>query len=149
MRNNETSDRIKAGVGRYFAQKCYAIALEIGVDRWGKMRADVMAINTKGEIVIVEVKSSYGDFRSDKKWHHYIDYSNRLYFAVSEDLYAKVHDLIPKGIGIFIVDEAGRARVVQPAKRKELDREIAFGQSIRMNFRHSDFNRYKRKSHAK
>ena len=142
------SDFIKGAVGRYFSKKCYAVALEIGVDRWGKMRADVMAINTAGEIVIVEVKSSYGDFRSDRKWHHYVDYSNKLYFAVNDALYAKVRDLIPAGIGIFVVGDDGHARVVQSAKRKGLDREIVLAQSIRMNFRHSDFNRYKRKHHV-
>ncbi len=144
-----TADQIKNAIVTYFGRKLYAVAAEIGCDAWGKMRADVMAINTRGEVIIVEVKSSYADFRSDKKWWNYADYSNKLYFAVSAELHAKIHDLIPTGIGIFIVDEAGHARVVQSAKRKNLDRDLVLAQSIRMNFRHSEYQRYKRKSHAK
>jgi len=34
---------------------------------------------------IVEVKSCLDDFRSDQKWRHYLQFCNKLYFAVLED----------------------------------------------------------------
>ncbi|MGA8383476.1 MAG: MmcB family DNA repair protein, partial [Stellaceae bacterium] len=42
-------------------------------------RADVLALGKAGELVIVEVKSSVADFRSDQKWPAYRDFSDRLY----------------------------------------------------------------------
>ena len=45
-------------------------------------RVDAMAIDAKGEISVVEVKSSIADFRSDNKWHEYGEYCDRFYFAV-------------------------------------------------------------------
>ena len=47
-------------------------------------RADILALGTKGELVIVEIKSSIADFRADTKWLHYRDFADRLYFAVAK-----------------------------------------------------------------
>ena len=50
-----------------------------------RRRADVLALGKSGELVIVEVKSSLADFRADRKWTIYRDFSDRLYFAVPLD----------------------------------------------------------------
>jgi len=46
-------------------------------------RADIVALSEKGDIWIVEIKSSIEDFRADQKWPEYWDYCDRLFFAVS------------------------------------------------------------------
>jgi hypothetical protein len=137
---------IKKSVIQYFTHKCYAVNAEVGVCKGGRLRADLLAVNMRGEVVIVEVKSSYADFKHDKKWYGYVDFCNRLFFAVSEETYAKVFDLIPKGIGIIIVDQYGKAAVKQKATSSVIDEETRLNLVIRLAFRNADFNRYKRRS---
>jgi len=77
-------------------------------------RADVMAIATKGEIVIVEVKSCLQDFATDQKWPEYAPYCDRFYFAVDCDF---PKDCLPQGAGMMVCDGFGGAilRDAQPA----------------------------------
>jgi hypothetical protein len=69
-------------------------------------RADILALGTKGEVVIVEVKSSLADFRADNKWSHYRDFSDRLYFAVANGF---PKTLIPEDCGLMVADAFGAA----------------------------------------
>jgi len=45
-------------------------------------RADIMAMDAKGCITIVEIKCSRADLRGDGKWHEYLDYCDYFYWAV-------------------------------------------------------------------
>jgi len=45
-------------------------------------RADIMAIDAKGCITIVEIKCSRADLRGDGKWREYLDYCDRFIWAV-------------------------------------------------------------------
>src|SRR6516164_9697887 len=67
-------------------------------------RADILALGKKGEVVIVEVKSSLTDFRADNKWSHYRDFSDRLYFAVANGF---PRTLIPEDCGLMVADAFG------------------------------------------
>jgi len=58
-------------------------------------RADLMAVDAKGQIVIVEIKVSKADLRGDAKWPEYLDYCDRYYWAV------------PAGFDLSPFDEAG------------------------------------------
>jgi hypothetical protein len=64
-------------------------------------RADVFAIDAKGAITIVEVKSSIADFRADRKWEAYGEFCDRFYFAVGDDFPV---ELIPDGCGLIVAD---------------------------------------------
>jgi hypothetical protein len=57
-------------------------------------RADIMAIDPKGCITIVEIKCSRADLRGDGKWHEYLDYCDRFCWAV------------PAGFGLEPFEEA-------------------------------------------
>jgi len=48
-------------------------------------RADICGVNSKGQIVIVEVKSCVADFAVDFKWTDYEDFCDLFYFAVPPD----------------------------------------------------------------
>jgi len=74
-------------------------------------RADVAAIGPAGEIVIVEIKSSVADFRSDQKWPEYRPFCDRFYFAVGQ---AFPSDLIPEDTGLIIADAYGGAIIREP-----------------------------------
>ena len=71
-------------------------------------RADVAALGPKGEIWIVEIKSSLEDFRADRKWHHYLDHCDRLFFSVLADFPA---EFLPPEAGLIIADRFGAAIV--------------------------------------
>lgn len=64
-------------------------------------RADIAAISTSGRILIVEIKSSSADFRSDRKWPEYREYCDQLYFAVAPD---GPIDLLPSDTGLIVAD---------------------------------------------
>jgi hypothetical protein len=64
-------------------------------------RADILALGKTGDLVIVEIKSSVADFRADRKWSAYRDFSDRLYFAVANDF---PRLLIPDECGLMVAD---------------------------------------------
>jgi hypothetical protein len=92
------------GVGRALAQRGYATLTEVSLAN-GR-RADVMGLGRTGELVIVEVKSSIQDFRSDAKWPEYREFCDRFYFAVSEDF---PREAIPVDCGLIVADGFGGA----------------------------------------
>ena len=69
-------------------------------------RADIMAINHKGEILIIEVKSCLADFSSDEKWPEYSDYCDYFLFAVDENFPI---NRLPEEVGYVIADKFGGA----------------------------------------
>ena len=69
-------------------------------------RADIAALSEKGEVWIVEVKSSVVDFRSDSKWPEYRDYCDRLLFAVDR---AFPTEILPRDAGVIVADAYGAA----------------------------------------
>ncbi len=78
-------------------------------------RADVCALGPKGELSIVEIKSSIADFKSDQKWHEYRPFCDRFYFAVGHDF---PQDLIPQDAGLIIADKFGGAILREPEEHK-------------------------------
>jgi hypothetical protein len=69
-------------------------------------RADILALGKGGDLVIVEIKISVTDFRADRKWTAYRDFSDRLYFAVPNDF---PRALIPEDCGLMVADPFGAA----------------------------------------
>ena len=48
-------------------------------------RADVVALSSGGDVLIVEIKSCLLDYQTDGKWQDYLAFCDRLYFAVNAD----------------------------------------------------------------
>lgn len=136
---------IAHSVSKYYKKKLWFTQQEVGLCKGGRLRADVVASNMGAYVVIVEVKSSVADFRSDKKWTNYQEFSNKLYFALSPEVYEKVRDKIPKGVGIFLVYESGHAKIKQRAKHREIDPAIRLNLMTRLAYRSSD-TLYERKA---
>ncbi len=74
-------------------------------------RADIVAVSDRGELWIVEVKSSVVDFRTDAKWPQYQDFADRLLFAVAPDFPVEI---LPESTGLILADAYG-AELVRPA----------------------------------
>lgn len=95
---------IARGVMRLFTDLGYASVLEFPLR--AKRRADVVALNAAGEIVIVEIKSCRADFRTDQKWPEYRDFCDRFFFAVDTDF---PREILPAECGLIIADRHGGA----------------------------------------
>ncbi|PWC53066.1 MmcB family DNA repair protein [Azospirillum sp. TSO22-1] len=87
-------------------------------------RADVLAVDEAGRVVIVEAKSCVADFRADQKWPEYRDWCDAFFFAVDEAFPA---ELIPEDCGLMVADSFGAAVLreapesrLAPARRKAL-----------------------------
>ncbi len=79
-------------------------------------RADLLAVGPKGEIWIVEIKSSLEDFRVDAKWHFYNDYFDRFFFANPVELDPAI---VPDSEGLLAADGHG-AEVLRMAEHQPL-----------------------------
>ena len=94
-----TADRIARGVCRRLGEIGYRSLLEfrVGIGR----RADVAALDATGRFVIVEIKSSLADFRSDAKWPEYLPYCDAYYFAVADGF---PQEILPAEHGLIVAD---------------------------------------------
>lgn len=100
LRQSATALRVQRGVMRLLRETydmcCYA-EVSLGNGR----RADVLAVGPKGEIWIVEIKSSLIDFQVDRKWPEYREYSDRFFFAKPPELDAEI---FPLSEGLIVAD---------------------------------------------
>jgi hypothetical protein len=99
------------------------------------LRVDVMALGPKGEIWVVECKSSAADFRSDAKWQGYLDWCDRYFWAVDASFPA---GLLPDGTGLILADgyDAEILRLapetrLAPARRKVMVQKFARHAALR------------------
>ncbi len=74
--------------------KAHGFAAVCEVSLANGRRADVVGVSERGEIWIVEIKSSIEDFRSDHKWPEYQEFCDRLLFAVSPEF---PNEILPAG----------------------------------------------------
>jgi hypothetical protein len=65
------------------------------------LRVDVMALGPRGEVWIIECKSSRSDFMSDRKWQNYLEWGDRFFWAVDADFPT---ELLPPDSGLIIAD---------------------------------------------
>ena len=97
---------IQRGLGRLL--RSYGLAPVPEVPLPNGRRADMAALDAKGTIWIIEIKSSLIDFQTDIKWPAYLDHCDRLFFAVNPDFPIEV---LPAETGLMICDAYGGALV--------------------------------------
>ncbi|MBO6560426.1 MAG: MmcB family DNA repair protein [Nisaea sp.] len=125
----EITQQVTRGVSRLFTELNWSHVTEMPL-RSGR-RVDVMALDPSGGIVVVEVKSDMADYLADRKWHEYLDFCDRFYFAVTPDF---PRELLPGDplCGLILADqyeaviarEAEEARL-NAARRKSLTLTLA------------------------
>ncbi len=80
-------------------------------------RADLMGIDAKGHLIIVEIKVTRGDLLGDAKWPEYLDYCDRFYWGLAPHL---DRDCIeepgfrPERCGLIVADGYD-AEILRPA----------------------------------
>lgn len=123
------------GLARHFALRDLAAIPEVTLPN-GR-RADLVALSGRGEIHIVEIKSSIDDFRTDTKWRDYLPFCERFYFATHPDVPLAV---FPEETGLILADGFGAEilREAPPlplaaATRKSLTIQLARLASARLS----------------
>ncbi len=71
---------VARGIGRLFARNDIWCLPEVPLKN-GR-RADLMGIDAKGLIVIVEIKVARADLLGDAKWTDYLDFCDRFYWGL-------------------------------------------------------------------
>lgn len=128
LRQSATALRVQRGVMRLL-RETYDMACYAEVTLRSRRRADVLGVGPKGEIWIVEIKSSLIDFQVDKKWHEYREFSDRFFFAKPPELDAAI---FPESEGLIVADGHDGAILrdspdtpMAPARRKALMLKLA------------------------
>ncbi|MBL8905695.1 MAG: MmcB family DNA repair protein [Rhizobiales bacterium] len=134
-RQSETAALLQKGVCRRFRAQGFATLCEFTLA--SGRRADVIALGPKGDIWIVEIKSSPEDFRADRKWPDYRDFCDRLYFAVAASMDPA---LLPVEAGLIIADAFGAEILRHPqetplnaARRKAVTIGFARAAAMRLH----------------
>jgi hypothetical protein len=103
---------VARGVVRMLLRHDLTAMAEVPLD--GGRRADLMAIDARGHIVIVEIKVSRADLLGDGKWPDYLGHCDRYFWAVPAGFDASpLHGaaFLPERTGIIVADRYDAAIV--------------------------------------
>lgn len=106
---------VARGIARLFHAQGQVVLCEVPLPN-GR-RADMLAIDGKGMISIVEIKVSRADFLGDRKWLDYLPWCDRFYWAVGPDVDPALTDdseRCPERCGLIVADRY-EACLVRPA----------------------------------
>ncbi|AGT08638.1 MmcB family DNA repair protein [Paracoccus aminophilus] len=119
--------KLARGVARLLSTLGHAPLLEFVPT--GGLRVDVISVSPKGEIWVVECKSSRADFASDRKWQGYLDWCDRFFWAVDTGF---PDELLPEESGLIRADAWGAELLrmapeakLAAARRAKILRDIA------------------------
>jgi hypothetical protein len=116
---------VARGVTRLFCRSDLFAICEVPLPN-GR-RADMMAIDAKGALTIVEIKVAKADLLGDSKWTDYLEYCDRFFWAVPPDLapICNGERFMPNEAGLIVADRYDAVlmrealhRPLAPARRK-------------------------------
>ncbi len=116
---------VARGVTRLFCRQELFVICEVPLPN-GR-RADLMGVDSRGNLTIVEIKVARADLLGDCKWTDYLDYCDHFYWAVAPALAAILdsEEYLPNAAGLIVADRYDAALVRQalhrplaPARRK-------------------------------
>ncbi|GGE04575.1 hypothetical protein GCM10011515_25220 [Tsuneonella deserti] len=113
--DNPTAQSVARGICRLFARNDIWCLSEMPL-RNGR-RADLMGVDAKGRIVIVEIKVSRADLLGDGKWPDYLDFCDRFYWGVPPGIDCTLLEGLnfkPDCCGVIVADGYD-AEIVRPA----------------------------------
>ena len=135
--NHLSAERITNAVASFFHEMGDATLSEFTL-KTGR-RVDLIALGRSQHITIVEVKSSFTDFSSDKKWQNYLDWADQFYFAVAENFPVerlanemRCGILITDGFDTHILRQAPLHKL-PTQRRTHLIRRLAFAAMTRLS----------------
>lgn len=108
------------GVTRLFLRHELVALAEVPLDN-GR-RADLMAIDARGNLVIVEVKVSRADLLGDGKWQDYLPHCDRFFWAVPAGFdWSPLagEAFLPERTGVIVADRYD-AEIIREARTEPL-----------------------------
>ena len=103
--------RLQRGVSRLLRSHDFATLEEMTPEPG--LRVDVMGLGPRGEVWVVECKSSRADFTSDRKWQFYLPWCDRFFWAVPADFPAAI---LPPDGGLIVADDYFGEIVTMPVE---------------------------------
>jgi len=101
-RQSQTALAVARGTSRWLGSLGFSCISELPLP--SGRRADLVALNGRGDLWIVEIKSSVEDLRADHKWQDYRAHCDRLFFAFPQDLPCEI---FPAEAGLIVADAYG------------------------------------------
>ncbi len=125
-RQSERALLVRRGVQVLLSDMRQAVLPELSLS--SGRRADLVSLSEKGELWIIEIKSSIEDFRVDRKWPDYRAHCDRLFFATHGEVPL---DIFPEDCGLLLSDGYG-AHIVRDAPEHRL--APATRKAVMLNF---------------
>jgi|UPI00040F97F5 hypothetical protein len=106
---------VARGIARLFARNDIWCLTEMPLK--GGRRADLMGIDARGQVIIVEIKVSRADLLGDAKWPDYLDHCDRFFWGLAAHLDRAVMEtdaFRPDQCGVIVADGYD-AEILRPA----------------------------------
>lgn len=132
-RPSDTALLVARGTRRMLRRLAFSTITELPL--LSGRRADIVALAGDGTILIVEIKSSVADFRSDQKWPAYRAHCDRLYFAIPASVPTEI---MPQDAGLIVADAYG-AEILRAAPEHKM--AAATRRAMLMRFAHAAAHR--------
>lgn len=111
----KAAQAVARGICRLFARNDIWCLSEMPLR--SNRRADLMGIDAKGHLVIVEIKVSKADLMGDAKWTDYLDHCDRFYWGLAAHLdraCVETEAFLPDRCGLIVADGYD-AEILRPA----------------------------------
>ena len=114
---DKSSRQIIQKTMQFLSLRGYKVLTEFALPN--KKRVDIIGINLKKEIIIVEVKSNKKNIKYDKKWRKYLNYCNSFYFACNDKL---KEFIFSNNIGV-IQNNSKTIKIIKKPKYKKISKK--------------------------
>jgi hypothetical protein len=121
-----SAQRLARGICRALSAGGYGTLCEFPLNN-GR-RVDVIGVNSSGETLIVEIKTSVADYRADRKWTEYLEFCDAFYFAVPAGFPLA---LLPGDCGLMVADDYD-AEILRPAPAQAMNGSRRRAQTLRL-----------------
>ena len=111
----KAAQAVARGICRLFARNDIWCLAEMPLR--SNRRADLMGIDARGHLVIVEIKVSRADLLGDGKWTDYLDHCDRFYWGLAPHLDRACMEepaFLPERCGLIVADGYD-AEILRPA----------------------------------
>jgi hypothetical protein len=112
-RQSETALMVQRGTSRFLEEQGMVVLSELPLAN-GR-RADLVAMDRKGMVTIIEIKSSVEDFQVDRKWPEYKAFCDCFAFATAPDVPVEI---FPGEEGLMVADGFGAHVIRDPVEER-------------------------------
>ena len=102
---------------------------------WESLLIEVMGLDPKGEIWVVECKSSRADYQANSQWQGYLERCDRFFWAVDTEFPT---DLLPIETGLITsvandieITRMGPESKLVPTRRRKMVQKLAVDAALR------------------